>query len=169
MTCPPTEAGFTPATIANYFLYSALETGTPNPRSLTHLKVQKLVFFVYAWGLALYERNFLSERPEAWEHGPIFSSLYHRLKTLGSKPMKEYELEMSAYIGQLAICTPSSENRPLSDLLEQVKEQYGNLNALQLSDLSNQDDSPWAQARSLHQGWLDDAVVTEYYRELLRS
>ena len=60
--------------IADFFL---------SKKSVTHKKVQKLVYYAYVWFIALYNQdednieNVLSkEQPEAWIHGPVFPTLY---------------------------------------------------------------------------------------------
>ncbi|WP_082938191.1 type II toxin-antitoxin system antitoxin SocA domain-containing protein [Mitsuaria sp. 7] len=71
---------YSPALVANAVLYRAKQRGF----HVSHLKLQKLVFFTHAWRLALHNRAAVEERPEAWEHGPIFSTLYHRLRAPGT-------------------------------------------------------------------------------------
>jgi len=160
---------YEPAVIANAFIYMARETGVPSPRSLTHMKLQKLVFFVHAWGLALHGKSPLSERPQAWEYGPVFDSLYHVLKSHGSRPVEEYLVKMNPATGQRQAMMPARTNHTFWNLLEQICAQYGNLSALQLSDLSHEPDGPWEKARAMHNGWLDDKQVTAFYREKLTN
>jgi len=160
---------YEPDVIANAVIYLARQTGVPAPRSLTHMKLQKLVFFVHAWGLALHDQSPLSERPQAWEYGPVFDSLYHVLKSYGSRPVDEYLTKMNPATGQRQAMIPTRNDRTFWNLLEQVCTQYGNLSALQLSDLSHEPDGPWEKARAMHNGWLDDAEVAAFYREKLVS
>jgi len=160
---------YEPVLVANSLILMARETGVPSPRSLTHMKLQKLVYFVHAWGLALHGQSPLSERPQAWEYGPIFESLYHVLKNYGSHPVKEYLVTMNPATGRREAMMPSRKNREFWNLLEQVCAQYGNLSALQLSDLSHEVDSPWEMARAMCNGWLDDEQVTAFYQGKILS
>jgi len=155
---------YKPILIANAFIYMSRETGVPSPRSLTHMKLQKLVYFVHAWGLTLHGQSPLSERPQTWEYGPIFDSLYHVLKSYGSHPVKEYLVTMNPATGRREAMIPFRKNREFWNLLEQVCAQYGNLSALQLSDLSGEAGSPWEMAYAMRNGWLDDEQITVFYR-----
>lgn len=49
---------------------------------MSHLKLQKLLYYCDAYHLAYFQRELLTERFEAWVHGPVCPSLYHRLKDL---------------------------------------------------------------------------------------
>ena len=77
---------YPPAIVANAVLYRARQRGLP----ISHLKLQKLVFFTHAWCLAIDGSPAVDERPEAWEYGPVFNSLYHRLKGCGHEAIKAF-------------------------------------------------------------------------------
>src|SRR5690606_32481206 len=47
---------------------------------LTPLKLQKLMFYADAWHMALYGSEITNERFQAWVHGPVALSQYHRFK-----------------------------------------------------------------------------------------
>ena len=68
-------------TISEFFL---------SKRGLTPKKIQKLVYYAYAWFIALnnqssdnIENTLFNEQPEAWIHGPVFPSLYRQYKSSG--------------------------------------------------------------------------------------
>jgi uncharacterized phage-associated protein len=65
-------------TISDFFL---------SKRALTPKKLQKLVYYAYAWFIALNNQSaeeiesvLFEEAPEAWVHGPVFPSLYAKYK-----------------------------------------------------------------------------------------
>jgi uncharacterized phage-associated protein len=53
--------------------------------SVTHLKLQKLIFYAQAWSLALPGRGYplFDEDLQAWAHGPVAESVFHEYKTAG--------------------------------------------------------------------------------------
>ena len=52
-------------------LYCQINGYTINP-----LKLQKLLYFIQAWHIALFEKNTLwEELPEAWVNGPVYRSI----------------------------------------------------------------------------------------------
>ena len=45
------------------------------------LKLQKLLYFIQAWHITLFEKNTLwEELPEAWVNGPVYRSIYDIFK-----------------------------------------------------------------------------------------
>ena len=61
-------------TIALYFLSLS---------SMTHKKLQKLCYYAQAWHLANYGTPLMSNRFEAWIHGPVSPDLYFEYKEWG--------------------------------------------------------------------------------------
>lgn len=74
---------FNPHEIAQYFLSFGESTGD----LLTNLKVQKLIYYVQAWNLAVNKESLFDDDFEAWVHGPVIRSLYDSFKSFGSKPI----------------------------------------------------------------------------------
>jgi len=155
---------YPPDVIVNALLYHAARQRGGSLRDMTHMKLQKLVFFMHAWGLALYEKSPVSEQPQAWEYGPVFSSLYHILKTYGSTPVTDGLEQMNPATGQMVPMIPPMEDHHFWQLLGQVWERYGGFDAFDLSALTHEDDSPWASARNAKRGFLDDDEITDFYR-----
>ena len=65
--------------IADFFLSKS---------ALTQKKIQKLVYYAYSWFIAINNENadnidniLFDEIPEAWLHGPVFPSLYSKIKS----------------------------------------------------------------------------------------
>lgn len=119
-------------TIADFFLSKS---------SLTPKKIQKLVYYAYAWFIALNNdksddiNNILFvERPEAWIHGPVFPSIYSKFKSFNWNEVPQLKEEIIF------------ENKDLNSFLEEVWETFGKYTADQLEYMTHQD-SPWKNAR----------------------
>lgn len=57
-------------------LYCQINGYTINP-----LKLHKLLYFIQAWHIALFEKDTLwEELPEAWVNGPVYRSIYNLFK-----------------------------------------------------------------------------------------
>jgi uncharacterized phage-associated protein len=52
---------------------------------LCPLRVQKLLYYLQGWSLALRGRPLFEERIEAWKLGPVVPEVYHRFKSFGSQ------------------------------------------------------------------------------------
>jgi uncharacterized phage-associated protein len=155
---------YAPSLIANAFLYKARGAGA----RLSHMKLQKLVFFVHAWGLALHGESHLSERPQAWPYGPVFETLYHQLKEFGSSDVAVYLKQMNPQTGRIEALIPSREDAGLWDLLEQVWKRYGHFSAIELSALTHEPGGPWEASRNAQQLTLSDDQVKSHYRGKLQ-
>jgi len=54
-------------------------------RSISNLKLQKLLFYAQAHYLGLYGKSLFKEDIEAWKHGTVINSVYHEFKRYGNK------------------------------------------------------------------------------------
>lgn len=102
---------------------------------LTHLRLQKLLYYVQGWSLALRGVVMFPDRIEAWAHGPVVPSIYHTLKDSGSKPFS-LEAEPNDF-------NMSDEERAF---VAEVWEEYKSFAALKLREMTHSE-SPWIDAR----------------------
>ena len=149
---------YSPDDIANWFL-AAVDRDAGD--SITHLKLQKLVYYAQAWALVLLEDDLFDENFQAWIHGPVLPSLYSRFA--------EYRWE--------ALPSPPSEwdvefDPDTTDLLLDVYNNYGGLHARKLEELTHSE-PPWLNARNgLSPDQPSNAVISKtdmatYYSSLL--
>ena len=115
--------------IADFYLSLAAEHGD----ILTHLKLQKLLYYSQAWYLALKGSPLFSDNFEAWIHGPANRSIFRRFKDYEYHPISE---------------CPTLPKLPLSIVkhLIQVFKVYGGRSALEL-ELMTHKEPPWRRAR----------------------
>lgn len=66
--------------VATAFAFKAKES---QKASLTHKKLQKLLYYAQAWNLVFNGDKLFDEPIQAWVHGPVVPSLYHELKKFG--------------------------------------------------------------------------------------
>ena len=55
---------------------------------LTHLRIQKLLYYVQGWHLAAYGEPFFGDRIEAWKNGPVCPSVWRELNDFGDSPIR---------------------------------------------------------------------------------
>jgi len=66
--------------IANWFLcHIDRDAGD----SITHLKLQKLLYYAQAWCIVLSGKSLFEDDFEAWSHGPVLPGIYHDYKHFG--------------------------------------------------------------------------------------
>lgn len=84
------QAPYNPIDVANYIVWRANKLGKP----VTHLKLQKLLYYVVAKYLQTYDKHLIDENVVKWQYGPVVKSVYHQFKILGSLKITE----LSEYI-----------------------------------------------------------------------
>lgn len=115
--------------IANYFVQKAKDSG----QDVTHLKLQKLLYFAQGWNLAVNREPLFEGTIQAWKHGPVIPSLYDRLKVFGGQSIPILEVN------------PNPMSEETKKLLDAVWDGYGKYNALTLSSMTHQENTPWAK------------------------
>ena len=119
----------TAAHVADYLLWASRERGEP----LSNLKLQKLLYYAQAWYLALHDRPLFSDDFQAWVHGPVLPSQYHRFKAAAWMPIAE----------------PVDEPDLTADVkafLNEILDVFGVENAVAL-ELMTHRERPWIEAR----------------------
>lgn len=136
---------------ARYFIYLSYNQKI---RSLTPLKLQKLLYLAQGWscvwdGVYLFPEEFV-----AWKYGPVNESIYDEFKKYKSDEIPERE---------------GIEGRDLDksdkETLEAVWEEYSDLSAYALVDLTHKQ-LPWQLAYGKGTNELiAKEVISHYFRE----
>jgi uncharacterized phage-associated protein len=140
--------------IADYLLCECRERG----ELLTNLKLQKLLFYAQAWHLALKDSELFSEDFQAWVHGPVLLSQYHRFK--------EYKWHSIA-----AEISKPELDPDLTGFLDEIVDIFGSETAVALEIMTHKE-PPWREARGdlpPHEpcnSYISKQTMTEYYRSL---
>ncbi|MGJ4728994.1 Panacea domain-containing protein [Luteimonas sp. SDU101] len=149
--------------IANYVLDVSQESG----RSVTHLGLQKLVYFCHAWSLAKLGKPLIKHQFEAWQFGPVLQYLYRDFKEFDRNPITTRARRLNPQTGHTEIvqCTLDWET---DALLRKVIGFYGRLSAGTLVELSHSEGGPWDLVWN-HEGKvnpgmkIDDSVIQGYF------
>lgn len=118
--------------VANYFLVKASRDDDNEEREgITHLKLQKLVYYAQGFYLATKGVPLFEEDIVAWKHGPVVRALFDTYKGCGSSP-----------IDAPADFDPQSIPGDVRDFLDEVYEVYGQFSAWRLREMTHED-PPW--------------------------
>lgn len=150
---------FSPLAVANAVLDEAGRQG----KKLTIMQLLKLVYIAHGWCLALLNLPLVNEEPEAWQHGPVFPSIYRAFRRFGSGPITE---PASTPFGPLASADISAQQK---SVIEAVVRGYGDTHAFALSRMTHQPDTPWHKVYQDGAGSSDDipnGIIAEHYRKL---
>lgn len=142
--------------VADYLLCFAQEHGDV----MTPLKLQKMVFYADAWYMALNDgRELISDRFEAWVHGPVARDLYSRFADYKWRPITE-DIQ----------CPKITDD--IKDHLEEIYQVFGGFSAYELEQLTHQEE-PWIKARaglsdtSPCQNPIDKKLTAGFYRSMM--
>lgn len=119
---------------------------------MSNLKLQKLLYYVQGFHLAIYDSPLFDEPIQAWKHGPVVPSVYEEYRVCGRDaiPCPEGvldEIESALTAEQL-------------DLISDVYQEYGQYEASALRRMTH-NEPPWKRTRSLGEISLDS--MREYF------
>jgi uncharacterized phage-associated protein len=122
--------GYTALDIAKWFINA---TDRESGDAITHLKVQKLVYYAQGWALAYFDKPLFAEDLQAWAHGPVAPSVYDHFRDAGFQAIPEQPVTRKV-TGDVAA------------LLESVNDKYGIYTAKRLERMTHAE-PPWRNAR----------------------
>ena len=136
--------------VARYIVRFFLEAGDP----VTNLKLQKLLYYVQGWHLAVHDSPAFPEKLEAWVHGPVQPGVYRAYSAYRWNPIAEDES------GVIAL------DPDLQELTNEVLDVYGGDSGYQLEQRTHRE-GPWLLAR----GGLarDEPSTAEITKESMRD
>ncbi|BCB20295.1 type II toxin-antitoxin system antitoxin SocA domain-containing protein [Bosea sp. ANAM02] len=118
-----------PTAVATWFVNAADRSAG---EVITHLKVQKLVYYADAWFLANFDRALINEHMQAWAHGPVSASVYQKYRGKGFEPLPP----------ERAVALPDA----LLPFLKAIQNEYGQYTAKRLEQMTHEE-APWHMAR----------------------
>jgi uncharacterized phage-associated protein len=122
--------GYTALDIAKWFINA---TDRESGDAITHLKVQKLLYYAQGWALAYFGKPLFSEDMQAWAHGPVLLSVWEQYRDFGFQAIPEQKVTRKV-------------SGDAADLLDSVNERYGIYSAKRLEKMTHTE-RPWLMAR----------------------
>lgn len=122
----------TPKDVADFLLVESRERG----EVLTNLKLQKLLYYADGWYAVegTEKRPLFDEVFQAWVHGPVLPSQYHRFKDCRWRPIDG------------DVSNPAGLSEPVRSHLREVIDVFGSETAVAL-ELMTHREPPWLEAR----------------------
>ncbi len=130
LNIPTQTKNITPIDVAAYVIELSDAIGEP----ITNMKLQKLLYYVYAW-FAVEKGTKLFEEPIiAWKYGPVVTSVYEAYKGYGADIIRTKNGGNASALDDFT-----------KSLIEDVFNIYGNKTAIELMSLTH-DEAPWRDA-----------------------
>lgn len=127
--------------------------------SMTHKKLQKLLYYAYSWVLVFQNNKeeksisnkLFESRIEAWTHGPVVAEVYKIYKSYGWSLIPKEEK-----------FTFSKDHPDVIKILNEVYKVYGKLDADDLESLSHTEE-PWKKGIMRSDHIITDKAIFDYY------
>lgn len=140
--------------VASYILGKAdLDEGD----GITHLKLQKLVYYVQGFSVVLLGRPLFPEVIEAWTHGPVVPKLYKQYSNFGAN-----------VIDQAQDGTPDNLTIEEKALIDDVFSVYGEYSASKLRNLTH-NETPWMEAENKEDVTISIDSLRSFFPSLLEN
>ena len=120
---------------------------------ISHLKLQKLVYYCQGFHLAAFNEPLFNEKIYAWAHGPVVRSLWHKYKDKGSSSLEVPPRSCKSYF-----------SKKQQKLMQEVYDFFGQYSAWKLRNMTHSE-PPWKKTSK-------DEVIThvhlkKYFKTLL--
>lgn len=112
---------------------------------MSHLKLQKILYYIQALHLAYFDQPIIEDEFQAWLHGPVSRRIYDQIKGV-SILYTEINYDVSTEGPRPSDLLKEQLTEDQLDLVNEVIEEYGQLTSSQLERLTHSED-PWINAR----------------------
>lgn len=121
----------TASDVAKWFLQrNEREIKLRDAEYITHLKLQKLLYYAQGVFAGFYNDRLFSEDIKAWAHGPVVEEVYYEYKTHGSRGIEVFTAPIESY-------SKDEEN-----VLDMVYDNFGQYSAWALRNMTHSE-RPW--------------------------
>ncbi|MDR0853954.1 MAG: DUF4065 domain-containing protein [Clostridiales Family XIII bacterium] len=139
--------------IANWFLaYNRQFEASFDGELLSNMKLQKLLYYAQGSFLALEGYPLFRDKIEAWMHGPVVPSVYHRFSSIGSNGID---------ISENGVEIPDLSDGE-TEILERDFEVFGRYSAWELRNMTH-DETPWKETAS--GDVIDLSLIKDYFEQ----
>ncbi len=135
----------------------------PAGETINLMKLNALLYYCEAWSLAIFDRELLAEELQAWDHGPVFPSVWEKLKHKAWNDLDADDLNAAAGLDD-----------ETTSLLDDVFRAYGEYSTPELENMIKKD-APWKEARRGLPVWdltkrpINKATMTHFYKIALEA
>lgn len=107
---------------------------------ITPLSLQKQLYFIQGFYLALYKEIIFHVNCQAWLHGPVYPEVYHKYKKYGYNPIEDVE----HFIYNKKVEEKLSDKE--KDVVDMVTKTFGMYSGKILENITHKEE-PWKKAR----------------------
>lgn len=129
---------------------------------ITHLKLQKLLYYAQGLSLAINNERLFYEEIEAWKHGPVVPEIYDEYCSNGRNVI---EIEMGR--DEEKILNDIESDSKVNNILNLTYNNFAIYTAWQLREMTHEDNSPWdiTQKTKDLTAVIDIELIKEYFKK----
>ena len=73
--------------VAKYLIQLAANPADEDAEPMTHMRVQKLLYYAQGWHVGIFGRTLFADPLQAWKNGPVVPAVYEAVKGIvGIRP-----------------------------------------------------------------------------------
>lgn len=121
--------------------------------TISNLKLQKMLYYLQGFFIAVFDKKLFEEPIEAWQYGPVVREAYFHFKEFGPSSISLKE-------GENIMVLPQNED----ELFREVMEEYGQFSAIKLMNMTHEE-LPWRKTFNENpQGEISYELLREYFK-----
>ena len=126
-----------------------------NQAEITNLALQKLLYYIQMFYMAIYKKHAFNSRCNAWEYGPVFGSIYYKYKKFGKNIITD-DLPQNELDEELKIT------------IDNVLKYFGCYAGMVLKSFTHSED-PWIKAINSDDKIIEKSSLKEYGERILKE
>lgn len=135
--------------IATWFIYKTNAEKKENQaindtyevyEGLTHLKLQKLLYYAQGISLSLNNNVLFNDQIEAWNHGPVIKSVFEKFCKKGRN-----EITIEDSPSSVDVIRKIEADTPVREALNMTYDNFAIYTAWQLRNMTHEKGTPWYQ------------------------
>lgn len=129
---------------------------------ITHLKLQKLLYYAQGISLGMFDKPIFYENIEAWQHGPVVREVYSIYSIFGRKNIDIYMDKKKE-----EIIKKIEDDKEVSEALNLAYDNFAIYTAWQLRQMTHEDNTPWdiTQKNKGLGSVIDNSLIEQYFKE----
>lgn len=137
--------------LANAVLKYGFEHGIP----VTPMKLQRLLYLIYATCLQETGQKLFDERFQCWKYGAVLDSVYNKFSCYRAKTITAYAPDAAGFVHILDVLSHPG----LAHAFARVMSGFAGCSPTVLSDVTRANGSAWEKAVQNGHGWLQSTDI----------
>jgi len=129
-----------PLVYANTIIRRALQAKIP----ITPMKLQKLLYFLFARYLYQHDAPLFANNFEKWQHGPVVSEVYREFSKYGANSITNFARDSDRKVYLV-----DEKNEKFMKCFDEVWDRYHAMSGWELSNRTHEEGTAWRKAEGL--------------------